>query len=62
MDELYCFQRIPRVKALKINGADSLDLWHKRMGHPSMKIAKLIPAFGSSRNNMMLNKACDVCQ
>ena len=57
----YYFQRVPRVKALKIDGANSLDLWHKLMGHPSMKITNLVPAFGSSRNSMMLNKACDVC-
>ena len=61
-DGLYYFQRILHVYALKIDGAYSLDLWHKQMRHPSMKTTKLVPAFGSSGNSMMLNKACDVCQ
>ena len=61
-DGLYYFRRVSRVKTLKINGAYSLGLWHKLVGHPSMRITKLVPTFGSSRNSKMLNKACDVCQ
>jgi len=39
----------------------SLDLWHKRMGHPSLKITELV-SNTSSKNNNYGNKACDVCQ
>ena len=42
-DGLYYFRRVSHVKTLKIDGAYSLDLWHKLVGHPSMKITKLVP-------------------
>ena len=50
------------MKALKTDGVNSLDLWHKCLGHPSLKITKLVPKVDPSENNKILNKACDVCQ
>ena len=36
-----------------------MDLWHKRMGHPSEKVVKLLPPVSSYKGG--LNKACEVC-
>ncbi|KAK3017876.1 hypothetical protein RJ639_004172 [Escallonia herrerae] len=42
-DGLYYFRAIPSIKAMKVNGACSLDLWHKRLGYPSPQMIKLVP-------------------
>ncbi|KAK3017685.1 hypothetical protein RJ639_004052 [Escallonia herrerae] len=42
-DGLYYFRAIPSIKAMKVNGACSLDLWYKRLGHPSLQVTKLNP-------------------
>jgi transposase InsO family protein len=60
-DGLYHFQGIPRIKAMKVEKVEFLDILHQRLGHPSMKVTKLIPVGGSNKNSS-LNKCCDVCQ
>nr|GME05615.1 Retrovirus-related Pol polyprotein from transposon TNT 1-94 [Ipomoea batatas] len=61
-DGLYYFRKVSRAKAFKTEVVDSLDLLHKRSGHPSMRSTKLIPMVSSSEGSLQLNKACDVCQ
>lgn len=38
-----------------------MDLWHKRLGHPFLKISKLIPQVSRHRDINVVNKACEVC-
>ena len=47
---------------MKISNKASLDLWHQRLGHPSLRITKLVPEVHSSNQENSLNKNCDVCQ
>jgi hypothetical protein len=60
-DGLYYFQGIRREKICKTDGVNSVDLWHKRMGHPSMKITQMIPGANKHENGSEFNKACDIC-
>ncbi|RVW46987.1 Retrovirus-related Pol polyprotein from transposon TNT 1-94 [Vitis vinifera] len=41
------------------NAASTLELWHKRMGHPSEKVVKLLPPVSNLKGS--LNKACEIC-
>ena len=61
-DGLYFFRGVPRVQALTASGMASLDLWHKRLGHPSLQITKLVPEVSVRKPKTKLNKSCDVCQ
>lgn len=55
-DGLYYFKGTPRTLALKIDKVASLDLWHQRLGHPSLQVIKLIPAVGFQK--IMLTSIC----
>jgi hypothetical protein len=61
-DGLYFFRRIPSVKAFKISEVNQLELWHKRMGHPSLKTVKLLTSVSCGKFCESMNKACEVCQ
>lgn len=56
-DGLYYFRNKLRVKAHKVNGTGSLELWHARLGHPSLKITKMIPTVDARKGSNLLNKA-----
>ncbi|KAK2976864.1 hypothetical protein RJ640_009315 [Escallonia rubra] len=58
-DGLYYFRAIPSIKAMKVHGASSLDLWHKRLGHPSLQVTKLVPVVDLKKSSGILNKSCD---
>ena len=59
-DGLYYFNGANIMHQILVNGASStLDLWHKRMGHSSEEIVKLLPSINDSKCS--LNKACEVC-
>lgn len=58
---LYFFRGIRHEKAFKVDGVSSFDLWHRRMGHPSLKITQLVSNV-RDKNNEFGNKVCDVCQ
>lgn len=60
-DGLYHFRGIRHEKVCKVGDMSLLHLWHKRMGHPSMKISQLISNVGKNKS-VIENKACDVCQ
>jgi len=61
-DELYYFKGIPRITALKVDKGMSLDLWHQRLGHPSMQVTKIVSGIDVEKGTENLNKCCDVCQ
>ena len=61
-DGLYFFRGVPRIQALTASEMASLDLWHKRLGHPSLQITKLVPKVNIRKPETRLNKSCDVCQ
>nr|GLL39658.1 Retrovirus-related Pol polyprotein from transposon RE1 [Ipomoea trifida] len=55
-DGLYYFKGTDSVQHLTVNGVTtSVDLWHQRMGHPSEKVMKLLPAVGTAARSF--NKA-----
>lgn len=58
---LFYYIGIHQEKDFEVGGVMSLDLWHRQMGYPSLKITKLVSNM-SSNNNDYENKACDVCQ
>jgi len=61
-DELYYFKGIPCSTTLKVDKGVSLDLWHQRLGHPSMQVTKKVSSVDLKKSTENLNKCCDVCQ
>ena len=59
-DGLYFFRGVPKVRALAVDGHSSIELWHKRLGHPSEKVLKYLPHVSQFSRNLN-KKACDVC-
>ena len=58
---LYFFREFQGAKAFRVDGENHMDLWHKRLGHPSWKITQLVSSVGRNKNCDTSNKACDVC-
>lgn len=56
-DGLYYFSKPEVVSA--VGATSDVELWHRRMGHPSEKVVKLLPPVSRSKNS--LNKGCEVC-
>nr|GEY01211.1 retrovirus-related Pol polyprotein from transposon TNT 1-94 [Tanacetum cinerariifolium] len=40
---LFCFREMSSTRAFKTTTTLSFDLWHKRSGHPSLEVLKLLP-------------------
>ncbi|XP_062100880.1 uncharacterized protein LOC133806808 [Humulus lupulus] len=59
-DGLYFFWGVPKLHALVVEGVSSMDLWHKRLGHPSVKVLKFLPTV-SSFDRSTNKKTCDIC-
>ena len=58
-DGLYHFSKLDLVQRVSaIGSTSSLELWHRRMGHPSEKVVKLLPHVS---NEDFLDKACEIC-
>ena len=59
-DGLFYYDAAKSVQPVFVNAvSSSLELWHKRMGHPSERVVKLLPPASSFKGS--LNKACKVC-
>ena len=59
-DGLFYFDGVKQEQQISVHAVSStLELWHKRMGHPSERVVKLLPPVSSSTGS--LNKACDIC-
>lgn len=56
-DELYYFSKQRFVSTAK--ATSNLELWHRRLGHPSEKVVKMIPHVSSNKDH--LDKGCEVC-
>ncbi|KAL2922825.1 Retrovirus-related Pol polyprotein from transposon TNT 1-94 [Bienertia sinuspersici] len=61
IDGLYYFRRIPKVCVVQSPEISTFELWHRRLGHPSDKVVKLLPAVSNSSSSKFLHKACDIC-
>nr|GMD60533.1 retrovirus-related Pol polyprotein from transposon TNT 1-94 [Ipomoea batatas] len=59
-DGLYYFRKVSRAKTFKTEVVDSLDLLHKRLGHPSIRSTKLIPMVSSSEDTKVSFVSRDV--
>ena len=59
-DGLYFFRGVRNVRAYKTDGLHSMDLWQKRLGHPSLKITQLIHKIRNHKDNNVVNKTCEV--
>ncbi|KAJ9548782.1 LOW QUALITY PROTEIN: hypothetical protein OSB04_021325 [Centaurea solstitialis] len=57
-DGLYYF-RAPTIQAMIFDGPTSMELWHKRLGHPSDKVVQSLSS--SSKSFGTMNKPCDIC-
>lgn len=53
---LYCLREA--VCALKARMVDSGDIWHRRLGHPSSSINKMLSFVGDLNNK---TDVCDIC-
>ena len=59
-DGLYYFSKSEVVQHVSTAGSTStLNLWHRRMGHPSEKVVKCLPHVSSNKSH--LDKGCEVC-
>ena len=48
------------MRAYKTDGLHSMDLWYKRLGHPSLKITELILEIRKHKDSNVVNKTCEV--
>lgn len=47
-DGLHYFRRIPTVCVVQVPGLSDFELWHRRLGHPSDRVVKLVPVVRNS--------------
>ncbi|CAH9054627.1 unnamed protein product, partial [Cuscuta europaea] len=58
---VYYFRSLDSVRACSITEKTKGDLWHSRLGHPSVKVLRSIISFNNSMLDTGLNKSCDAC-
>ncbi|KAL3651564.1 hypothetical protein CASFOL_004566 [Castilleja foliolosa] len=58
LDGLYFFRGVPQVRISHVSGFAKWDMWHRRLGHPSDKVLKMILVMSGVRQN---NNVCDAC-
>ena len=50
------------MKACRVEGITQLEVWQKRLGHPSRQNTQLISNGSRNRVSESQNKVCDTCQ
>ncbi|CAH9134862.1 unnamed protein product, partial [Cuscuta epithymum] len=58
---VYYFRSLERAQVHVVAGNDSGDLWHSRLGHPSVKVLRLVTCLNKTVLQSVQNKACDAC-
>ncbi|CAH9126065.1 unnamed protein product, partial [Cuscuta epithymum] len=58
---VYFFRGLDRAQACAVGGSDSDGLWHSRLGHPSVKVLRLLGYLNNSLLHSVENKVCDAC-
>ncbi|GJU37420.1 ribonuclease H-like domain-containing protein [Tanacetum coccineum] len=56
---LFYFREKPLVQALNTTLSISVDLWHKRLGHPSLEDINFLPGVSSSRKDRVIIENCE---
>nr|GEU97126.1 hypothetical protein [Tanacetum cinerariifolium] len=60
---LFHFREVPTTQVFKTTTTTSIpfDIWHKRLGHPSLKVLKLLPQVNLNKKDIELSQSFDVC-
>nr|GFA81985.1 retrovirus-related Pol polyprotein from transposon TNT 1-94 [Tanacetum cinerariifolium] len=59
---LFHFREVPTTQVFKMTTTSiPFDLWHKRLGHPSLEVLKLLPQVNLNKKDRELSQSCDVC-
>ncbi|GJW44252.1 retrovirus-related pol polyprotein from transposon TNT 1-94 [Tanacetum coccineum] len=60
---LFYFREVPTTQVFKTTTTTSIpfDIWHKRLGHPSLEVLKLLPQVNQNKKDRELSQSCDVC-
>lgn len=46
--------------ATGVSDSQSIDVWHRHLGHPTSKSMEMLQIYGFNRH-VFYNKVCDVC-
>ncbi|CAH9138890.1 unnamed protein product, partial [Cuscuta epithymum] len=52
---------MPKAQMNMMTEVGFFDLWHRRLGHPSDRVLKLVPVISGSSGRKVLNKTCVAC-
>ncbi|GAA0167024.1 hypothetical protein LIER_22050 [Lithospermum erythrorhizon] len=58
---LYYYRRFPTLCVVTVPGLSQFELWHRRLGHPSNRVLKLVPTIQGSLSRQQLESACTIC-
>nr|GEV03009.1 hypothetical protein [Tanacetum cinerariifolium] len=60
---LFYFREVPTTQVFKTTTTTSIpfDIWHKRLGHPSLEVLKLLPQVNLNKKDRELSQIYDVC-
>ncbi|CAH9129000.1 unnamed protein product [Cuscuta epithymum] len=58
---VYFFRGLDQAQAYAVGSSDSGDLWHSRLGHPSLKVLRSLGYLNKVLLNSVQNKVCDAC-
>ncbi|CAH9100668.1 unnamed protein product [Cuscuta europaea] len=58
---VYFFRGLDQAQAHAVESSDSGDLWHSRLGHPSIKVMRLLGYSNKTLLDSVGNKICDAC-